>query len=40
MWLLFCHKGVAGIIIPTQVIEQKRSTHWKTLNRNKGMWTK
>lgn len=41
MWLLyFCHKGVVGIIIPTQVIKQKRSTYWKILKRNKGTWTK
>ncbi len=41
MWLLyFCYKGVAGIIFPTQVVEQRRSTHWKTLKRNKGIWKK
>ena len=41
MWLLyFCHKGVAGIVIPTQVVEQRRSSHWKTLKRDKGTWTK
>ena len=32
----FCYKGVAGIVIPTQVVEQRRSLHWKTLKRNKG----
>ena len=36
----FCYKGVAGIIFPTQVIEQRRSNHWTTLKRNKGTWTK
>jgi hypothetical protein len=36
----FCYKGVAGIVLPAQVVEQRRSSHWKTLKRNKGTWTK
>ena len=39
-FIYFCYNGVAGIIIPTQIIEQRRSIHWKTLKRNRGTWTK
>ena len=31
-FIYFCYNGVAGIIIPTQIIEQRRSLHWKNLN--------
>ena len=38
-FIYFCYNGVAGIIIPTQIIEQRRSLHWEKLKRNKGTWT-
>jgi len=42
MWLLyFCYKGIAGIVVPTQMVEPKRSNHWMTLKRDEeGNWTK
>lgn len=33
-FIYFCYNGVTDIIIPTQIIEQRRSLHWEKLKHN------
>ena len=40
-FLYFCIKGIAGIVVPTQIVKPKQSFHYLNIKRDEhGNWVK